>query len=111
MTYHILYNPHAGNENGLAQAKQLSNILTKDNLDFVNITKIKNYDAFFEKTPLEDKVLLTGGDGTLNRFINDCNTNNALETALSHEIYYYAAGSGNDFLRDVNDNNKKSLSL
>jgi len=107
MIYHILYNPHAGNENGLAQAKQLSSVLSKDTLNFVDMTKIKGYASFFEKTPLEDKIVLTGGDGTLNRFMNDCNGNNALNTALAHEIYYYAAGSGNDFLRDINDNNKE----
>ncbi len=105
MTYHVLYNPHAGNENGLAQAKTLSAIFTNDILDFVDMTKITDYADFFVKTPFEDKIILTGGDGTLNRFINTCNENNALDKALSHEILYFAAGSGNDFLRDVASGN------
>ncbi len=110
MTYYVLYNPHAGNENGLTQAKTLNSILANGILNFVDITTIPNYADFFVNVPLEDKIILTGGDGTLNRFINTCNENNALDKALSHEILYYAAGSGNDFLRDVaNGNTEKPI--
>lgn len=110
MTYHVLYNPHAGNENGLAQAKTLNSILKNEILHFVDMTTITNYADFFANTPLEDKIILTGGDGTLNRFINTCNENNALDKALMHEILYFAAGSGNDFLRDVaNGNTEKPI--
>ncbi len=105
MTYHVLYNPHAGNENGLAQAQTLNSILKNEILNFVDMTTITNYADFFANTPLEDKIILTGGDGTLNRFINTCNENNALDKALMHEILYFAAGSGNDFLRDIADGN------
>ena len=44
----------------------------------------------------DDSIIICGGDGTLNRFVNaiyDLNTDK--------EILYYAAGSGNDFLRDI----------
>lgn len=101
MTYHVLYNPHAGNENGLAQAKKLCTVLCNDKLDFVDVTTLEGYADFIEKTPANDGIILTGGDGTLNRFINDCNANGGLDKVLSREIQYYAAGSGNDFLRDL----------
>lgn len=51
MTYHVLYNPHAGNGNGFAQAKKLSAVLTHDTLDFVDVTTIKSYASFIENAP------------------------------------------------------------
>lgn len=101
MTYHVLYNPHAGNGNGFAQAKKLSAVLANDTLDFVDVTTLKSYASFIENAPSQDRIILAGGDGTLNRFINDCNANNALPKVISREIQYYPAGSGNDFLRDL----------
>jgi len=101
MTYHVLYNPHAGNGNGFAQAKKLSAVLTHDTLDFVDVTTIEGYASFIESIPSQDGIILAGGDGTLNRFINACNANNALPKVISREIQYYPAGSDNDFLRDL----------
>ena len=59
------------------------------------MTLIRDYAAFFESLPYGTRVIISGGDGTLNRFIND-----TINLSLSHDIYYYASGSGNDFLRD-----------
>ena len=39
---------------------------------------------------------MTGGDGTLNRFIND-----TIPLRTDCGIYYFATGSGNDFLADI----------
>lgn len=86
MTYHVLYNPHAGNGNGFTQAKKLSSVLTNDTLDFVDVTTLKSYASFIENAPSQDGLILAGGDGTLNRFINDCNANNALPKVISREI-------------------------
>ena len=41
--------------------------------------------------------LISGGDGTLNRFIND-----TAGLDIRHDIYYFPAGSGNDFWKDLN---------
>ena len=43
----------------------------------------------------EDEVILTGGDGTLNRFAND-----VYGMELKVPVYYVKCGSGNDFFRD-----------
>jgi len=37
--------------------------------------------------------VIAGGDGTLNRFIND-----TAPLQIGCHIYYFATGSGNDFL-------------
>lgn len=92
----VLYNPHAGNEHGRENAQELKSILRGDHLEFHDMTQIENYAAFFASVPNGNRIILSGGDGTLNRFVND-----TANLCLAHDIYYFAAGSGNDFLRDV----------
>ena len=46
----------------------------------------------------EDKVLIIGGDGTLNRFAND-----TADMDYPCDIYLYKSGTGNDFMKDVED--------
>ena len=96
MTYCILYNPHAGNGRGEAAARRLTELLPNDELLFRDITEIHDYGAFFAALGNDARVVLAGGDGTLNRFIND-----TASLALDRDIYYFATGSGNDFLTDI----------
>lgn len=51
---------------------------------------------FFSKLTESDKIILCGGDGTLNRFANDTDG-----LQIPCEVFLCKAGSGNDFLRDV----------
>lgn len=94
MTY-ALYNPLAGNNTCGEQSEKLHEFYKKDELTLMDVTGI-DYAGFFTSLAADDKVIICGGDGTLNRFVND--TRNI---SISNEILYYAAGSGNDFLRDV----------
>lgn len=43
--------------------------------------------------------MISGGDGTLNRFVNDLPP-----FGVSNDVYYFATGSGNDFIRDLGGN-------
>lgn len=95
-TYRILYNPLANNGKGLETSEALRTMFAEDDLHFEDMTAISDYAAYFSGLSSGDIVILCGGDGTLNRFINDTD---GLE--LHHEILYYAAGSGNDFCHDV----------
>ncbi len=47
----------------------------------------------------DDYIVLCGGDGTLNRFVNDTENTN-----MGNEILYFPSGSGNDFARDLGQN-------
>ena len=47
----------------------------------------------------DDEVILCGGDGTLNIFVNDIK-----DMDVKNTIYYYASGSGNDFAKDIGHN-------
>ena len=94
MTY-ALYNPFAGNQTCEEQSKKLREFYSPDELEFSSMADI-NYSEFFPSLNADDKVIICGGDGTLNRFVNDTR-----DIAITNDILYYAAGSGNDFLRDL----------
>lgn len=97
--YTVLYNPLAGNGRGYEQALGLRALSPDLELNFVDMTEINDYSAFFETLPENEAIVICGGDGTINRFIND-----SLSADTKREILYYATGSGNDFLRDVGKN-------
>ena len=92
--YFIIYNPLAGNGEGKLAADSI-NIVLDSVVGMADITKITNYRAFLsDKT--EYVLVICGGDGTLNRFINDTEY-----LHIQNRIFYYATGFGNDFLRDI----------
>lgn len=97
--YNVLYNPLAGNGKGENAAKKLKELLNGDELTFTDVTKVSDYRALFASMPEDERVIVSGGDGTLNRFINDTE-----EIAFANPVYYYATGSGNDFLKDIGGN-------
>ena len=92
--YYLLYNPHAGKKNCKEEVDVLAASYTQSiSLD---ITEIESYKEFFEKIAPTDSVIICGGDGTLNRFVNETK-----DLEIQNPLYYYAIGSGNDFVRDV----------
>lgn len=95
MTY-VFYNPEAGNGCGREKAEALGKRLG-EKITYLNIKEYRAKDiAAF--APDWEKVVIAGGDGTLNRFINELNGEEP-----EREIYYYPAGSGNDFMSDVKE--------
>lgn len=94
--YIALYNPYANIGNGEKTARQLEVLSLDGELRFQDLTKLGDCRAFFGSLSEKDKVILCGGDGTLNRFVNA-----AYPVPCSNEILYYACGTGNDFLRDI----------
>lgn len=97
--YNVLYNPLAGNGKGENAAKKLKELLNGDELTFTDMTKVSDYRALFASMSEDERVIVSGGDGTLNRFINDTE-----EVVFANPVYYYATGSGNDFLKDIGGN-------
>ena len=92
--FFILYNPYAGNGTSEATAKALKDCGKYEPSEIVAMTDISSYSEFFgDKEPAS--VIICGGDGTLNRFINE-------SVGVKFDgVYYMASGSGNDFLRDL----------
>ncbi len=95
--YIILYNPHSGGGKGLNIAKEIEPLMGPHNYIYQDMTKITDYYDFLSQLPLGTDIILTGGDGTLNSFINNTDCDN-----LKQKLYFYASGSGNDFARDIN---------
>lgn len=93
---YILYNPLSCNGKGTELAKKLAEIYKDDELKYCNMTQISGYGTFFDSISPESDIVLCGGDGTLNRFINDSDG-----YPYENPLYYYGTGSGNDFLRDL----------
>ncbi|MCM1438339.1 MAG: diacylglycerol kinase family protein [Roseburia sp.] len=95
MKYKVLYNPFAGRINDTSFFDELKTALAGDELEYFDATKI-NYAEFLADCKEGEAVIIAGGDGTLNRFINDTD---GLE--FNVPVYYYAAGNGNDFWTDI----------
>ena len=96
MKYCILFNPLAGNRS--ADPAPLTAKLEEAGHEVAtaDLTAITDHAAFFASLSPEDPVILLGGDGTLNRFINDTD---GLE--IAQPLLYSPGGTGNDFLRDI----------
>lgn len=94
MKRYILFNPFSGNGKIEEKVKTIFK-KTSDDCVFFDITKI-DYNTLLSNIREEDILIICGGDGTLNKFVND--TKNL---QYNCKIYYYPTGTGNDFLHDT----------
>lgn len=92
----VLYNPLAGNGTAQDKMRELESLMQGDSLYFSNMLDIRDYGAFFNDMPDGASIIICGGDGTLNRFLNDTE-----DIRPDCDIYYYPSGSGNDCARDI----------
>ena len=101
----ILYNPLSKNNKGNVQTHKLVRYYKKNNIPFrlKSIVKISDMKAFLEEKQQYEKVILLGGDGTINRFVN-----NTFDYDIKQDIYLKKNGSGNDYLRSLKGNDKLS---
>ncbi len=94
---HFLYNPTSNcsvnSEEALESAKRL---FENEEITAESLLEIEDLKAYFDTLSVDDKVVVLGGDGTLNVF---CNKLRGYD--IKNEIYLFKAGTGNDFLRDV----------
>ena len=94
MKYHVIYNPKAGNGTGESQTKNIEKFLSGDEVFYYDLTQNKTVELI-AKIPRSEKIVISGGDRTLNRFVND-----TANIGIRHDVYYFATGSGNDFIHD-----------
>lgn len=98
MKYVILYNPLSHSGTGKEKAENITALPETCNKEFLDVTKYNYHDVIKALEP-QDKIVICGGDGTLNRFINSVDTEK-----IENEVLYYPTGSGNDFYFDVTGN-------
>ncbi len=93
--YHVLYNPLSGNKQGADCIEKIKPFV-KDEMKAIDVRKMTDFAAFFAGLAENDAVVLCGGDGTLNHFVNDI-----ADVEIKNDVYLFADGSGNDFKTDV----------
>lgn len=91
---YVLVNPLSNNRHGKEAVEKVLE-LVKDEKEVIDITEI-DLKEFVTKLKKLDEIILVGGDGTINNFVNKLEGN-----IPSVNIYLYPSGTGNDFLKDV----------
>ena len=95
MKYYILYNPLAGHGSHDEKLSTLKSFLNGECIEYY-VTNIADYKQLLSTLEADDKIVISGGDGTLNRFINAIDPD-----LITNDVLYYASGSGNDFFHDL----------
>ncbi len=106
MSITILYNTLAGKGEAETKARELASTLGGADCQVVDIASVSDYAELFSPKTLDDTVVVCGGDGTLNRFANA-----TADIEINCTVLYFAQGSGNDFLRDVNSDGKEPVKI
>ncbi len=97
MKYHVFYNPKSASGTGASVIEKLKTKLAGDDLTFYNVLE-KTYPEYLKDIPQNETLLICGGDGTLNCFVNQIEV-----PFLPNPVCYYASGSGNDFMHDIGE--------
>ncbi len=94
----ILHNPLSKNKKSKRTTKKVVDHFKEKSVPFrlKSLLKIKDIEYYIKHTPEDIKILLLGGDGTINTFIN-----NTYSLHMTQDIYLMGNGSGNDFLRSL----------
>ncbi len=93
---YVLYNPLSGSRTGIEDARKAAAFFKEKEIIYQDITQLEDYSALFAGLSNDDEIIICGGDGTLSRFANAI-----AKLSFDNCLYYYATGSGNDFLRDI----------
>lgn len=92
---YVLYNSKAGANNNIDYIKTFEDIIDAE-LKLIDILNIKDYRVFLAGLEPDDFLILAGGDGTLNRFVNDTEG-----IVYNNEVLYFPNGTGNDFAHEL----------
>lgn len=97
---YLFFNPSAKNGKAAEDLQLIKKTLDGQDVEIYAVTDIDDYVSVIDKIQPEDIVYIVGGDGTLNRFIND-----SMNLRILGDIFFYSAGTGNDFKHDVDPDN------
>ena len=93
----VLFNPLSSTGTGEQKARKLDQILKGHSVEYRSLLDIPDKRAFLAELDSDIIPIITGGDGTLSFFVNELGGENP-----TRDIYYFPAGTGNDFLNDLN---------
>ena len=97
--YHVLYNPLSGNGRGYDAALVLRTELKDQEIAFSDIREVRSWKRLLEELPESDSLVIAGGDGTLQRFLQSTEG-----LVYPPRLFYFATGYENNFKRDTSLN-------
>lgn len=94
----LLYNPLSRNGKNPKFIEKIAKHLRKSGNAVVSysLLSIDNVDSFLSGCAETDRIIIVGGDGTINRLANVIAT-----LDIKQDIFMYQAGTGNDFVRSL----------
>ncbi len=96
---YLLYNSFSSSLKGKERAHKEALKLSKRFSDLIETNSVDmDHNAFISSLKKDDNVIIAGGDGTLNHFINMIHG-----IDLPCPFYFTAIGTGNDFAKDNSD--------
>ena len=94
---YVLYNTFAGAHYGVDKIRsKMLEFFKDEEISLADAITVEDKRLFVEALDAGDRLVIVGGDGTLNRFVNSIE-----DREYSFPIYCYAGGTGNDFINDV----------
>ena len=93
----VLYNPKSHEGKGLNDARRLEKFYPGAVFEYQDMTSADfSWIGYLKNTPEDAMIILTGGDGTLNRAVNALR-----DWDFSHPLHFFPSGTGNDFINDL----------
>lgn len=92
---YLLYNKMAGTAASRERVGALQQQFDTP-LKMIDVQEVTNYPVFLRGLEKDDFLILAGGDGTLNHFVN-----NTQGLEYPNEVLYFPNGTGNDFAADL----------
>ena len=93
---YLLYNGLASSGTCKVKAEEYL-VKEGEGTELIDLAELDKKD-WIQKVTAEDVIILCGGDGTLNRFVNDLDG-----VTIPCPLLHYRAGTGNDFLVDLEE--------
>ncbi len=104
---YILYNSTAGAHlNAEKIEEKMREFFKGEELILTDAVSLDDKQSYVNKLLPTDRLVVVGGDGTLNRFVNSVE-----DKDYPFPIYCYAGGTGNDFLNDVIGVNSDAIAM
>lgn len=94
----LLYNPLSRNGKNPKFIEKIVNHLKKEGKAVVSysLLDIDDVEAFASECHEDDRIIIVGGDGTINHLAN-----RIYDLNIKQDIFMYQAGTGNDFVRSL----------
>lgn len=105
--FHILYNSLSKSGKNQKNIREIEKIITDQGKEFIkhNVIAIPDMAAFLDSIAEDDEVVLVGGDGTAHYAADQLKD----KENIVQKIYLYAAGTGNDFVRNIGGETEKLI--